>query len=79
MPSSLHQFLIQWIGNEIEVVHGDASSFIATADSEFVGAHDNIKCLSGLDLTDYDLISCTKEGFVSAVLKPMENRLYLLL
>ena len=60
-------------------MHGDASSFIATADSEFVGAHDNIKCLSGLDLTDYDLISCTKKGFMSAVLKPMVNRLHLLL
>ena len=79
MPSSLHQFLIQWIGDEIEEVHGDASSFIATADSEFVGAHDNIKCLLGLDLTDYELIICTNEGFVSAVLKPMENRLHLLL
>ena len=64
------------VGDEIEVVHGDASSFIAT---EFVDAHDNIKCLSGLDLTDYDLISCTKQGFVSAILKPMENRLHLLL
>ena len=76
VPSSLHQFLIQWIGDEVEVVHGDASSFIGTADFEFVGAHDNFKCLSGLDLTDYDLISCTKEGFVSAILKPMENRLH---
>ena len=27
-------------------------------------------------MTDYDLISCTKEGFVSTVLKPMENRLH---
>ena len=79
VPSSLHQFLIQWIGDEVEVVHGDASSFIGTVDSEFVGAHDNFKCLSGLDLTDYDLISYTKEGFVSAVLKPMENQLHLLL
>ena len=79
LPSSLHQFLIQWIGDEVEVVHGDASSFIGTTDSEFVGAHDNIKCLSGLDLTDYDMISCTKKGFVSAVLKSMENRLHLLL
>ena len=79
VPSSLHQFFIQWIGDEVEVVHGDTFSFIGTADSEFVGAHDNIKCLSGLDLTDYDLISCTKEGLVSAVLKTMENRLHLLL
>ena len=79
VPSSLHQYLIQWIGDEVEVVHGDASSFIGTADSEFVGAHDNIKYLSGLDLTDYDLINSTKDGFVSAFLKPMENRLHLLL
>ena len=79
VPSSLHQFLIQWIGDEIEVAHCDASSFIATADSEFVDAHDNIKCLLSLDLTDYDLISCTKEGFVSTILKPMDNRLHLLL
>ena len=60
-------------------MHGDASSFIGTADSKFGGAHDNIKCLSVPDLTDYDLISCTKEGFVSVVLNPMENRLHLLL
>ena len=31
--------------------------------------------LSGVDLSDYDLISCTKDGFVSAVLKPMDNHL----
>ena len=61
------------------MVHGDTFSFIATADSEFGGARDDIKCLLGLDLTDYDLISCTKNGFVSAVLKPMENRLHLML
>ena len=60
VPSSLHQFLIQWIGDEVEVVHGDTCSFIGAADSELIGAHDHIKCLSGLDLTNYNLISCTK-------------------
>ena len=75
VPSTLHQFLIQWIIDEIEVVHGDTSSFIATADSNSIGANDNVKCLSGLDLSDYELISCTKEGFIPATLKPMENRL----
>ena len=75
VPSTLHQFLIQWIGDEIKVVHGDTSSFITSADSNFIGANDNIKCLSGLDLSDYELISFTKEGFVPATLKPMENRL----
>jgi len=76
VPSTLHQILIQWIGDEIEVVHGDTSSFIATADSNTLGVHDDIKCLSGLDLSDFELISCTKDGFVPATLKPMENRLH---
>ena len=57
------------------MVHGDTSSFIATADSNSVGVHDNIKCLSGLDMSDYKLISCNKDGFVPATLKPIENRL----
>ena len=45
------------------------------ADSDSIGAHDNVKCLSGMDLSDYDLISYTKDGFVSIVLKPMDNQL----
>ena len=73
VPSILHQFLIQWIGDKVEIVHGDTSSFIATADSNSIAANDNIKCLSGLDLSDYELINCTKEGFVPATLKLMEN------
>ena len=75
VPSTLHQFLIKWIGDEVEVVHGDISSFIATTDSNSIGANDNIKCLSGLDQSDYELISCTNDGFIPATLKPMENRL----
>jgi hypothetical protein len=69
VPSTLHQFLIQWIGDEVEIVHGDTSSFIATADSNSIGANENIKCLSGLDMSE--LISCTKKGFVPVTLKPM--------
>jgi hypothetical protein len=33
IPSTLHQFLIQWIDDEIEVVHVDASAYIALADA----------------------------------------------
>jgi hypothetical protein len=28
IPSTLHQFLIQWINDEVEVVHVDASAYI---------------------------------------------------
>ena len=43
VPSTLHQILIQWVGDEIEVVHGDTSSYIATADSNTLIMHDDIK------------------------------------
>jgi hypothetical protein len=33
VPLTLHQFLIQWIDDEIEVVHTDASAYIALADA----------------------------------------------
>jgi hypothetical protein len=33
VPSTLHQFLIQWIDDEIEVVHADASAYIALANA----------------------------------------------
>jgi hypothetical protein len=33
IPSSLHQFLIQWIDDGIKVVHTDVSAYIALADA----------------------------------------------
>jgi hypothetical protein len=33
VPSTLHQFLIQWMDDKIEVVHVDASAYIALADA----------------------------------------------
>jgi hypothetical protein len=33
IPSTLLQFLIQWIDDEIEVVHADAWAYIALADA----------------------------------------------
>jgi hypothetical protein len=33
VPFTFHQFLIQWIDNEIEVVHADASTYIALIDA----------------------------------------------
>jgi hypothetical protein len=46
VPSTLHQFLIQWIGDEIEVVHVDASAYIAQADAMVDWQHGSAQCLS---------------------------------
>jgi hypothetical protein len=33
IPPTLHQFLIQWIDDEVEVVHADVSAYIALANA----------------------------------------------
>jgi hypothetical protein len=64
IPSTLHQFLIQWIDDEVEVVHTDASTYIALADATADWQHGSTQCLSGKDLTGYDFFSISKDGFV---------------
>jgi hypothetical protein len=73
VPSTLHQILIQWIDDEVEVVHGDNFACVAVADSHSIGAHDDVKCLSGLDLSNYEFISCSNDGFIPAVIKSFGN------
>jgi hypothetical protein len=75
VPSTLHQMLIQWVDDEVEVVHGDNSTSVVVADSHSIGVHDDVKCLSGLDLCNFDFVSCSNNGFLPAVIKPFDNRL----
>jgi hypothetical protein len=70
IPSTLHQFLIQWIDDEIEVVHTDALAYIALADALADWQHGSSQCLSGKDLIGYNFLSISKEGFVSVSVKP---------
>jgi hypothetical protein len=49
VPSTLHQFLIQWVGEEVEIVPVHVSAGVAMADS-LSWTHYNIKCLSGQDI-----------------------------
>jgi hypothetical protein len=51
VTSILHQFLIQWIDDKIEIVHADASSYIALVDAMADRQHGSAQCLSGKDLT----------------------------
>jgi hypothetical protein len=69
IPSTLHQFLIQWIDDKIEVVHADVSSYSALADAMADWQHGSSRCLSGKDLTGYVFLSVSKEGFVPMSVK----------
>jgi hypothetical protein len=64
IPSTLHQFLIQWINDEVELVHVDASAYIALADAMADWQHGSTQCLSGKDINDYDFLSVSKDRFV---------------
>ena len=46
VPSSLHRFLIQWVNNEVEIIHADSSAY-TMADAPLLGGHDDMICLSG--------------------------------
>jgi hypothetical protein len=66
----LLQFLIQWIDDEIEVVCADASAYISLADATIDWQHGSTQCLSGKDLSGYDFLSVTKDGFVPVFVQP---------
>jgi hypothetical protein len=74
IPCTLHQFLIQWVGDDVEVVHADTSACVAMADSS-ISTHDDVRCLSGLDSSGHDFPSVSKDGFVPIHVKLLENRL----
>jgi hypothetical protein len=74
VPSTLHQFLIQWVGDEVEIVHGDSSSCVAVADSSTMDNHENLKCLIGLHLSNLKLMDSIKDGFATVVMKPIVDQ-----
>jgi hypothetical protein len=78
VPSTLHQFLIQWVGEEVEIVPVHVSAGVAMADS-LSWTHYNIKCLSGQDISDCDFVSVSKDGFIPVSIKPVDDRLNLIM
>jgi hypothetical protein len=40
-----------------------------------IWTHEDVKCLSGLDFSDYVFLSVSKDGFVPIHVKPVENLL----
>jgi hypothetical protein len=76
VPSTLHQNLLQWVGNDIEQVHVDASACIAAVvDALVLWTYETTTCLIGVDFSDYQFISIDRKGFIPVMLESMENRL----
>src|SRR4051812_31498329 len=64
IPSTLHQCLIEWVDDNVEVVEADNSACIAMTDVPVDWQLGNMACLTGRDLSDYDYVSIGKDGFV---------------
>jgi len=61
IPSTMHQCLVQWVGDKIEIVPRDSSYVIASAESD---TYERTKCISGevwekdfLKVADYEIKS----------------------
>jgi hypothetical protein len=61
IPSMMHQCLIQWDGDEVEVVQADDSIEISHADMSIWDAEDQ-EPISGMSLEGCDRIEATKNG-----------------
>jgi hypothetical protein len=70
VPSTLHQCVIQWIGDEVEVVQEDEEVCVAMAESQVDILSKKMECLSGNNLIGYDYICVGKDGFVPVSVKP---------
>jgi hypothetical protein len=69
--STLHQCVIQWIGDEVEVVQADEEVCVVVAEFQVDILGGKMECLSSKDLMGYDYISIDKDGFVLISVKPM--------
>ena len=72
VPSTLHQCLIQWVDDNVEVVEADNSVCIAVTEVSVDWQLGNMQCLTGRDLPDYDYISIDKNGFVPINVQPAD-------
>jgi hypothetical protein len=46
IPSTLHQMLIQWVGDDVEQVHADVSACIAVVDALVLWTYETATCLT---------------------------------
>jgi hypothetical protein len=70
VPSTFHQCVIQWIGDEVDMVQADEEVCVAMIESQVNILGGKMECLSSKDLMGYDYISVAKDGFVSISVKP---------
>jgi hypothetical protein len=62
--------MIQWVGDEVEVVQANEEVCIAMTESQVDIQGGKMKCFIGRDLLGYNYVSVGKDGFVPISVKP---------
>jgi hypothetical protein len=70
VPSTLHQCIVQWVGDSVEVVRADDLACVAAAEPQGDLQEGEMKCLTGRDLSDCDYVSVGRDGFIPVSVKP---------
>jgi hypothetical protein len=73
VPSTLHQCVVQRIGDRVEVVKADEAACVAMAEPWVDVQGSRMECLTGRDLIDYDFVIVGKDGFMAISVKPTIN------
>jgi hypothetical protein len=71
VPSTLHQCVIQWVRDEVEIVCVDSTACVTMAEAGDGWQDSDVKCLIGRDLVESDYVSVGKDSFVPVNVKPM--------
>lgn len=71
ITSTLHQMLLQWVGDDVEKIHADASTCTAIADAPVLWTNEIATCLTGVDFSDYQFISIDRKECIPTMLVPI--------
>jgi hypothetical protein len=70
----IHSTPLWFAVSVFQIVHGDTSACVAMVDSPTMDNLENLKSLTGLDLSNLRLIDSTKDGFAIVVMKPIVDQ-----
>jgi hypothetical protein len=55
--------LLQWVGDDVEQVHADASACITVVGAPVLWTYETTTCFIGVDFSVYQFISVDRKGF----------------
>jgi hypothetical protein len=53
VTSTLHQFMVQWVGDQVEAIEAHTTVCVALMEMPMEWEHGNMRCLTGRDLLGY--------------------------